>query len=146
MVETEVQLQPGVCRCQALDPRDLFPNQGRHTIVLTEVADPNIAAVIVLAVAVDEVAVEAHQELDLGQRTVPVLGRERVERQLGDFLLLCGPDDRGDRDFTRRVALDALETTSLRPAAVPIHDRADVETLPARRRARCWRVKLANSS
>ena len=77
--------------------------------------------------ALDVGAEDPHQALDLGERPLPVLGREGVERQVGDAEVGTGPDDLGHAPRAARVAVETVHAARRGPAAVAVHDDPDVK-------------------
>ena len=67
-----------------------------------------------------------HQRVDFGARPLPVLDRERVERQHVDAEPRRGFDDVAHRIDAGAVAFDARQVALRRPAAVAVHDDGDV--------------------
>ena len=67
-----------------------------------------------------------HQRVDFGARPLPVLDRERVERQDVDAEPRRGLDDVADRVDAGAVAFDARQVALRRPASVAVHDDGDV--------------------
>ena len=87
-----------------------------------------------------------HQRVDFGARALPVLDRERVERQHVDAQPGGRLDDVAHRVDAGAVPLDARQVALRRPAAVAVHDDGDVRGQPlevdlARQRfvGRSWR-------
>ena len=72
-------------------------------------ADPHAQRVQLVAAAADDVAVEAHQEADLVRRALPVLGGERVGRDVRDAELDRARDDVEQRRLAGLVALGARQ-------------------------------------
>src|SRR5271165_81908 len=81
--------------------------------------------------ASDAIGEHLHQALDLGGRPRPVLGRERVHRELLDAELGRVAQTRLDGVGTRAVAVVDRKPAGARPAAIAVGDDRDV----ARRRA-----------
>src|SRR5262245_22214864 len=76
----------------------------------------------IVAPPVDDVPVEAHQKTHLVRRTAPVLGRERIRREVLHANLDRTFDDVEERGLTGLVASGPRQTALLGPAAVTIHD------------------------
>ncbi len=79
-----------------------------------------------LALALDRLHEQPHQPLDLLGRALPVLDRERVERQVPDAHLDGGLGDDAHADDALVVAEDAVLPALLRPPPVAVHDDGDV--------------------
>ena len=88
---------------------------------------PYVVAAQAVHLAEDVGAEDAHQPLDLVERALPVLGREGVERQVGDAEVGAGPDDLGHPPGAAGMAGDAVHATGGGPAAVAVHDDPDVK-------------------
>ena len=74
-----------------------------------------------------QVALEQrHQRRDFHRRALPVLDRERVERQDLDAETRRPLDDVAHRIDAGAVALDARQVPLRRPAAVAVHDHGDM--------------------
>ena len=71
-----------------------------------------------------------HQRRDLGDRTLPVLDRERVERQDADAEPGRALDDLAHRLDAGAVPLDPRQVPLRRPAAVAVHDDGEVLRQP----------------
>ena len=71
-------------------------------------------------------AEKRHQPIHLPRRPRPVLGREGVEREVGDAELAARLHDRPHRLLPCPVTVEARQATLLGPAAVAIHDDGDV--------------------
>ena len=67
-----------------------------------------------------------HQRVDFGARPLPVLDRERVEREHVDAEPRRGFDDVAHRVDAGAVAFDARQVALRRPAPVAVHDDGDV--------------------
>ena len=67
-----------------------------------------------------------HQRADFGGRTLPVLDRERVERQHFEPEPRRGLDDVAHRVDAGAMPLDARQVPLPGPAAVAVHDDGDV--------------------
>src|SRR4249919_1671124 len=80
----------------------------------------------IVAPAVDDIPVEAHQEAHLVRRTAPVLGGERVRREVFHADLNCTFDDVEERGLAGLVARGPRQAALLCPAAVAVHDDRDV--------------------
>lgn len=89
-------------------------------------ADPHAQIVELVAATVDHVAIEAHQPAHLVGGALPVLGGERIGRQVRDTQLDRAVDDIQQRRLAAGMTLGALESTLLGPAAIAVHDDRDV--------------------
>ena len=69
---------------------------------------------------------QRHQRVDFGARPLPVLDRERVERQHADAQPRRRFDDVAHRIDAGTMALDARQVALRRPAPVAVHDDRDV--------------------
>ncbi len=74
-------------------------------------------------------AQQRHQRGDLGLGPAPVVGGEGVERRRADALPGRGLDHAADRLDAGLVAAHARQAASRRPAAVAVHDDADMQLL-----------------
>src|SRR5581483_937767 len=74
---------------------------------------------------------EPHEARHLVGRAAPVLGGERVQRQILDAELVRELDDRLDRRLATPVPVEAVQAPALRPAPVAVHDDGDVPRQPA---------------
>ena len=83
------------------------------------------------ALGVQVLLEQEHQVTHLASRAAPIVRGKRVERKSGDPQLRGGfhrsPDRLGSGDMARRPG----STSFLSPAAVPIHDDRDMESVPA---------------
>ncbi|GCC48803.1 hypothetical protein chiPu_0033289, partial [Chiloscyllium punctatum] len=70
---------------------------------------------------------QPHQRRDFGFRTTPIVARECVQRQRADALVGRGLDDAADRLDARFMSTQARQAAPRRPAAVAVHDDADME-------------------
>ena len=78
-----------------------------------------------------EVALEQHhQRADFSGRALPVLDRERVERQHLEAEPRRGFDDVADRVDAGAMPFDARQVPLAGPAAVAVHDDGDVPRQP----------------
>ena len=80
----------------------------------------------VLELEPDVALQQHHQRVHFGTRALPVLDRERVERQHVDAEPRRGFDDVADRIDAGAVPFDARQMALRRPAAVAVHDDGDV--------------------
>ncbi len=69
---------------------------------------------------------QRHDRRDLRLRALPVLGRERVDRQVVDAEVLAVRRDPSERLSSGLVPGGARQTAILRPAAVAVHDDRDM--------------------
>jgi hypothetical protein len=69
---------------------------------------------------------QLHEAVDLARWPVPVLRREREEREVLDAEPSCRFDDRAHRILADAVAVQARESALLGPASVAVHDDRDV--------------------
>ena len=74
----------------------------------------------------EQVAVEVHDEPDLGRRPSPVLGRERVDGQPAHTEFQCALDRVEQRMLTCPVPVVAWQAALSSPAPVAVHDDRDV--------------------
>ena len=73
-----------------------------------------------------------HQRVDFGARPLPVLDRERVERQHADAEPRRRFDDVANRVDAGAVPFDARQVPLRGPASVAVHDDGDVRRAAAR--------------
>src|SRR5437660_381730 len=71
-------------------------------------------------------AQEAHEELELARRPLPVLDRQAEQRELLEAEPASLLDDRADALDPPAVAHDPGEAPAHGPSAVPVHDDRDV--------------------
>src|SRR5690606_9496725 len=74
---------------------------------------------------------QPHQPRDFTRRPLPVVRREGVQREDPDAEIGCGLDDLLDHPGALPVAEDPWLPSGNGPAAVPVHDHADVNALEA---------------
>jgi hypothetical protein len=79
-----------------------------------------------VAPPVDDITVEPHEEPHLVRRAAPVLGGERVRRQVRDAQLDRAHDHIEQRRLTALVTLRPGQAALLGPAAVPVHHQRHV--------------------
>jgi hypothetical protein len=73
-----------------------------------------------------EIPEQFHQRRDLGTRTFPVFGGERVESQVRNSEFSAGLSHSADRLDPLAVPFDAWKSALLRPTTVAIHDDGDM--------------------
>ena len=100
---------------------------GRHPVAHADEPHPHVVAPQPVHLGEDILAEDLHQPLDLGERPLPVLGREGVEGEVGDAEVGTGLDDLGHPPRAARMARNAAETAGLGPAAVSVHDDPDMD-------------------
>src|SRR5690606_32111940 len=96
------------------------------TPTVADEAHAYTAAVEFVHLALQRAGEEFHQPADLVLRAVPVLAREREQRQRFDALLEAEIDADVDRTRARPMADQPRPPALLRPAAVAVHDDGDV--------------------
>jgi hypothetical protein len=89
-------------------------------------ADPDPHLVELIAPAADDIPVEAHEKPDFVRRAFPVLGGERVSRQVRDADLDRAHDHVEQRVLSGLVPLGARQPALLGPPAVAVHDEGHV--------------------
>ncbi len=116
----------GVPRAVAAKLLERIADPRRQAIQLPDGVQPDAVVHDLGALAVEVVAEQVHQAAHLVRRPVPVLGREGVQGEGRQPELARRARHVAHRVGTPPVALQAGETPLLRPAAVPVHDDADV--------------------
>jgi hypothetical protein len=89
-------------------------------------ADAHAVLVQLVAPADEDRLVEAHEVAHLVRRPLPVLRRERVDREPLDTQVERALHRVEQRFFTGGVAVGSLEAPPLRPAPVAVHHTGDV--------------------
>src|SRR5205823_5485202 len=69
---------------------------------------------------------DAHQALDFAVGPVPILGRERIQREVLYAALHAGPHDAPDILRARAMPCQSGQSTLARPPPIPIHDDGNV--------------------
>ena len=123
VVDAELQGQHRVARGHLLGVLKLPDHAAPQPGTPAGPAHPHAHLVQLIAAAADYVAVEAHQEADLVRRAPPVLGGERVGRQVRDAQLDGSHDHVEQRVLAPLVAFRPRQVALLGPAAVAIHDQ-----------------------
>src|SRR5262249_39765205 len=75
---------------------------------------------------IDRLLEQPHQRADFVLRAVPVLRRERVQREKAQPGSVCGPHDRAGRFDALAMAGDARQSALRGPASVAVHDHGHV--------------------
>src|SRR5579871_4171261 len=80
--------------------------------------------------ALQVAAQQRHEAVDLARRAVPVLAREREQREVLDAQPPARLHHRAHRLLAGTVPVEARKAALLRPAAVAVHDDGDVARQP----------------
>ena len=105
---------------------ELLDHAAPHAGPRTDPAHPHAHVVQVLAAPADHLAVEPHQETDLLGAALPVLGGERIHRQVLDADFDCPAGDVDEHRFTHLVTLGAVQAALGGPPPVAVHHHGDV--------------------
>src|SRR5690606_16089621 len=89
---------------------------------LAEKAEAHSAARQLVDLATQVEAEQVHQLVDLARRALPVLRREREQRQIGYLPLPAALDRLADRLGAPLMTEDRRHAVGTRPAAIAIHD------------------------
>src|SRR5690554_1580865 len=126
VTDHQVQLQSITVRGQALDLCHSRARAGWQPVGLTEHAYAH-ALRLQLRTLFHEIALQQpHERGDLACRPIPVLLRERIEREHAYAGLDGALDGLAHRAHARRMTPKARQAASARPAAVAIHDDRNV--------------------
>src|SRR5438094_552262 len=98
----------------------------RHAVRTPEHAETHVALHELRQLRADRPLEQAQEGRHLVLRPTPVLGRERVQRQVAQAERVRGADDRARRLHALPVAGDARQAPPRRPAAIAIHDDRDM--------------------
>ena len=113
---------------QLLGRPDAISQYLRHAFVIDVAHEqhPNTQIVELISSAFEEVDVELHQERNLEVVTVPVLGRERVDRQPLNTQFKRSMNDIEECWFAIGMTLGSMEATGIGPSTISIHDDPDM--------------------
>ena len=126
VVHAEVESQAGVVAGEVLGDLELVDDRPPQPRASTDPPHPDAPLVQLVAAPSDHVAVEAHEEADLVRGAPPVLGRERVRRQVGHADLDRPGHDVEQRGLAGLVALRPGQSAGVGPTAVAVHDDGHV--------------------
>jgi len=121
-----------ICGGRRAQLLERLADQPGQALDITDRVEPDRVVEDLRALADQVIAEQLHQPGDLVDRALPVLRRERVQRQRLDPELARRARDVADRVRPEPVALDARQPAPLGPATVAIHDDADVTRQSAR--------------
>src|SRR5690606_6238344 len=124
--EADVQGESRATRGVRLDAIHRLARRGRESIEVAEHPHGHALASQLGRLLGDVLLEEGHQRIDLGLRTLPVLVREREQRQHLDAGVERALDGLAHRPGPRLVAGGTGEAALAGPAAVAIHDDGDV--------------------
>ena len=125
VVERDPEVEPRLARGRALELAHLLLQPVGRAVAPAD--EPRAHALLrqVGQLAVDRLAEDLHQRLDLVGRARPVLGGERVHRERFDAEIDCSLDDGTQRSRAGAMALGDAHAVRARPAAVAVHDDRD---------------------
>ena len=98
----------------------------RQAMNLADDFQPDIVFVQLLRLGLEVVNKIFHQRVHLVFRTIPILRRKRVKREIFDAEFAGGADDFARGIRAAPVALDARQVPRLGPAPIAVHDHSDV--------------------
>jgi len=116
----------GIARAVATQLFERVADARRQPIELADGVQPDAVVHDLGTLAMEVVAQQVHQAAHFIGRPLPVLRRERVQGERRQPELARRPRHLAHRVGASPVALQAREAPLLRPAAVPVHDDADV--------------------
>ena len=127
VVHGDAEMQPLAAPRLPLRPRDRRAHRLGQPVAPADHAQPHVVLLEPGDLGREEAAEQPHQRRHFGGRPLPVVRRERVERERADPEPRRGFDDAADGLDADAVALGAGPPPGLRPAAVAVHDEGDVE-------------------
>jgi len=116
----------GIARAVATQLFERIADARRQPVELADGVQPDAVVHDLGTLAMEVVAQQVHQPAHFIGRPLPVLRRERVQGERRQPELARRPRHLAHRVGASPVALQAREAPLLRPAAVPVHDDADV--------------------
>jgi hypothetical protein len=127
VVDRDAQVQRrAVGRC-ALGAADLARQARRDAVAAADHAEAHVVAHEVVELVTEIEAQQLHQTHDFGRRPSPVVAGKRIERQRADALLRRRLDHAAQCFDTGDVALMPRQPPGDSPAAIAVHDDADVQ-------------------
>src|SRR5262245_56813061 len=126
VVERDVEQHAGVGRGLRDAHRQLGLHVGGELVGSADHLEPDVVLQERAELEADVALQQRHQRVHFGARTLPVLRRERIQRQHVDAEPRRRFDDIAYRLDAGTMSLDARQVALRRPPAVPVHDDGDV--------------------
>ena len=126
VVQGDVEEHAGVAGGLALGRLQLVADVAGQLLFAADDAKADVVAQQRVQLEAQIALEQRHQRRDFRRRTLPVLDRERVERQDLDAETGRRFDDVADRIDPGAVAFDTRQMALRGPAAVAVHDDGDV--------------------
>src|SRR5688572_21618454 len=126
VVEGHQQREAGVGPRLVHDVVDAAAHRHGHTTAAADHAEAHVALHQLGQLAIDRLLQEPHQRRDLVFRPIPVLRRERVERQVAQPDRVAGTHQRAGRLHALAVPGHTRQPAARRPPPVAVHDDRDV--------------------
>jgi len=126
IVDRETEGGTGVGRGQSHELVGGFEHFGGKSVTTADLDETDVLSTNLVGFAIEISGVEVHQGGDLVGRSLPVVERERVERQALDTQVATFFNDGPNNRCAVAMAKDARESAVQGPSTVAIHNDGDV--------------------